>query len=366
METAREKKQSAVAPLGDAFQIIGRFRIVRLLGQGGSGLVFLAQDTELGRYVALKVPRPETLFTPELRRRFLQEAQAAAALSHPGIVPVYDAGSLGPICYIASEYCAGPTLAKWIFERKGVSLRLAAEWVAMLADAVEHAHQRGVLHRDLKPGNILLAHQGSAVISTDPELEFSGTEPADLVPRITDFGLAKLQSSDATATRTGTLLGTAAYMAPEQVEGRTAAINRRTDVYGLGAILYELLTGQPPFREATDIATLVAVRQREPRRPSRLRASVPPDLEAICLTCLEKDANKRYSTAAALAEDLRRFLAGEPTLVRPLGPIQRTAKWAAQSPPTVCSHRGGGHLVASIHCRQRVAFAPLATGACDC
>jgi serine/threonine protein kinase/WD40 repeat protein len=330
LETTREQPLRAAIPLESTVQRIGRFQIIRLLGQGGSGIVFLAQDTELRRHVALKVPRPETLLTPELRRRFLQEGRAAAALSHPGIVPVYDAGSLGPVCYIASEYCAGPTLAQWLSERKGVPFRLAAEWTALLADAVEHAHERGVLHRDLKPGNILLAPRDSSAVSTDGEPERTLCEPSDLAPRITDFGLAKLQSSDATATRTGALLGTAAYMAPEQVEGRTTAIDRRTDVYGLGAILYELITSAPPFREATDIATLVAVRQLDPARPSELRAGLPPDLEAICLTCLEKEPGKRYLSASSLAADLRRFLAGEPTLVRPLGPLKRSIKWVAR------------------------------------
>jgi serine/threonine protein kinase/WD40 repeat protein len=335
---APEGHREIVDGASETPQRIGRFQIVRLLGQGGSGIVFLARDVELGRHVALKVPRPETLLTPELRRRFLQEARAAAALSHPGIVPVYDAGSIGPVCYIASEFCAGPTLAQWLSQHGGVSFHLAAEWVALLADAVEHAHQRGVLHRDLKPGNILLAQQDSAAATNRRTDNLVCSEQAEdrqdclsyMAPRITDFGLAKLQSSDATATRTGSMLGTAAYMAPEQVEGRTSAIDRGTDVYGLGAILFELITGQPPFREATDIATLVAVRQRDPARPSELRAGLPPDLEAICLTCLEKDPNKRYSTAANLAGDLRRFLAGEPTLVRPLGPLKRSIKWVAR------------------------------------
>jgi hypothetical protein len=197
-----------------------------------------------------------------------------------------------------------------------------------LADAMEHAHVRGVLHRDLKPGNILLMPKESLSKPDPLEPDRTEIEPATLVPRITDFGLAKLESSEVTATRTGSLLGTAAYMAPEQVEGRTNQIDRRTDVYGLGAILYELVAGRPIFSELTSAATLLAVRQQDPIAPRTLRQNVPADLEAICLKCLEKDPAKRYETASELTADLQRFLAGEPTLARPIRRLQRGIRWA--------------------------------------
>lgn len=306
---------------------IGRFELIRQLGQGGSGIVFLARDCQLHRYVALKVPRVQTLITPDLRRRFHLETRAAAALSHPNIVPVYDAGASGPICYIAAEYCSGPSLAEWLANGGRVSPQCAASWVAQLADAIEHAHSRGVLHRDLKPGNILLATQSSGMVSASAHESNVTEDQEQFTPRITDFGLAKFEASDDTATGTGTLLGTIAYMAPEQIEGDTASIDRRTDIYGLGAILYELICGRPAFVEPTYLATLLAIREPEPPSPRSLQPNVSRDLEAICLTSLEKNASKRYMTAAHLAADLRRYLNGEPTVVRPLGKFHRGVRW---------------------------------------
>jgi WD40 repeat protein len=306
---------------------IGRFEIRRELGAGGYGVVFLAFDPQLDREVALKVPRADSVLTPELRSRFRHEARIAAGLDHPNIVPIYDAGEAGPVCYIASAYCPGVTLAEWLGNRATpVLCDTAARLVACLADAVQHAHSRGVLHRDLKPGNVILAaNDRTAVDSSDGAREF------DFVPRLTDFGLAKLQGSHHAATRTHAVLGTAEYMSPEQAAGRSRDITTAADIYGLGVILYELVTGCPPFRAETPLATLRRLELEEPTRPSRLRPDVPRDLETIVLKCLQKEPGRRYFSAYALAEDLRRFLAGEPVEARPVRHVERVVLWCRRN-----------------------------------
>jgi WD40 repeat protein len=326
----------AALPL-DGWQV-GHFWLIRRLGSGGYGIVYLAEDQRLGRQVALKVPRPELLGSAVVRRRFLREARAAAGLDHPNLVPLYEAGEAGPYCYIASAYCEGPTLATWLRGRaEPIPPAGAAQLIATLADAVQHAHERGVLHRDIKPANVLLARNGEE--SSSPV----SPDPCSLLPKLTDFGLAKLSESwpertllgggeGDEATRTGTVMGTPQYMAPEQAQGRTAEIGAATDTYALGAMLYEVLVGQPPFRGGTDLDTLRLVLHEEPEAPARLRRDVPRDLEAICLRCLEKEPRRRYPSARALAEDLRRFLSGTPTLARPLTPWGRCARWARRRP----------------------------------
>lgn len=302
-------------------ETIGRFQVERLLGEGSYGTVYLALDPELNRRVALKIPRPEVVLSPTLRERFLREAEVAAALRHPGVVRVFEAGRADGTLYISSEYCIGKSLAGWLDERsEPLNPRASAAIVSSLADAVQHAHSRGVLHRDLKPGNILL--DGKNEQADAAEL------PGEL--RITDFGLARFIDAPLRQTQTGAVVGTPAYMAPEQADGQD--VTSQSDIYALGCILYELLTGRTPFRADGVLKTLEAVRTQEPTRPTSIVAHVPADLEAICLKCIEKDPTKRYASADRLAEDLNRFLNSEPVSARRVGRVERCWRWGKRNP----------------------------------
>jgi WD40 repeat protein/serine/threonine protein kinase len=313
---------------------VGRWRFLRELGRGGSGIVYLAWDPLLHREVAVKVPRPEVLLTPELRRRFLREAQSAAGFEHPNLVPVYEAGEVGPFCYIVSAYCQGTTLGTWLKQQQGfVAPRAAASHLAALTNAVAYIHGRGVLHRDIKPNNILLtAPQATAEESSATDYGLRTTDALSLVPKLTDFGLAKQTQELGEETKSGTLLGTPLYMAPEQAEGRVRDIGPHTDVYALGVVLYELLTGRPPFLGETDWAVRKQIATAEPVPPRRLRLDVPRDLETICLKCLQKDPVKRYASAAALSDDLRRFLEGRPIQARQVGGGEKLWRWCQRNP----------------------------------
>jgi WD40 repeat protein/tRNA A-37 threonylcarbamoyl transferase component Bud32 len=302
---------------------LGRFRLVRELGRGGCGIVYLAEDPLLRRTVALKVPRPEALETPELRQRFLREARAAADLDHPNVVAVHEVGEVGPFCYLISAYCPGQTLEAWLREQPGpVLLHTAAEIVATIAEAVHYVHGRGILHRDLKPANILVDGGGPSA---------SKGRPLSTI-KITDFGLAKWIEAAEGETKTGMVVGTPLYMAPEQAEGRTRAVGPATDVYALGVILYRLLTGRLPFLGANEVDTVRRIVGEEPLEPRRLRLDVSLDLQTVCLKCLRKEPGQRYAGAGELAEDLRRFLRGEPVLARPLSAPQRAWAWARRRP----------------------------------
>jgi tRNA A-37 threonylcarbamoyl transferase component Bud32 len=319
-----------VRPPVGAVSEVGRFRVRRELGRGGFGVVYLAFDPRLGRDVALKIPRPDVLASADLRERFHREARAAAGLDHPNVVPVFEAGEAGPVCYIASAYCPGPTLREWLRGRTDpVPIADAAALVAALADGVAHAHARGVIHRDLKPANVLLQPftPGPGDDTLLPDRRAAG----GFTPRITDFGLAKLADPAEAVTRTGAALGTPSYMAPEQAEGKRE-VGPAADVYALGAILYELLTGRPPFVGESDLDTLQQAIAQDPVPPSRLRLRLPRDLETVCLKCLEKDPRRRYPTATELAADLRRFLAGEPVMARRVSVVGRAWRRARRRP----------------------------------
>jgi WD40 repeat protein len=347
-ETPREMQESAATLPAVPPPELGRFRVVRELGRGGFGVVYLANDPRLGRQVALKVPRPEALVSAALRARFLREARAAAGLSHPNLVAVFDSGEAGALCYLVSAYCPGGSLAAYLRNRPGLlPVRAATAVVAALAGAVQHAHERGILHRDLKPANVLLECAAGNMPAPG--------ELANLV-RLTDFGLAKfLEASENQAeppaagvpaqepllSRTVTTLGTPAYMAPEQAEAGRGEVGPAMDVYGLGAILYELLTGRPPFQGGTALETLRRVVAEDAVPPRWLRRDVPRDLEAICLKCLEKSPGRRYATAAELAEDLHRFLADRPTRARRIGTYAKAARWCRR-------HRAVAALLAVV------------------
>jgi WD40 repeat protein len=290
---------------------IGRYEVLGELGRGGMGIVYRAFDPRLQRAVALKVISQGCHSHPEDCLRLRREAEAAAHLQHANIVQIFDFGEQDGVTYYALELIEAGSLGERCSDR-GWSDREAAEMLAVIAEAVEYAHRRHIVHRDLKPANVLLTGDGT--------------------PKIADFGLCRRLDEDAKRTMDGTLLGSPCYMAPEQARGEVSTVGPAADIYGLGAILYEMLTGRPPFRAATVAATLEQVRMREPDRPARYRHNVDRDLETICLKCLEKQAADRYETAAALTADLRRFLSGMPIVARNPTLAERTAKLARRHP----------------------------------
>jgi WD40 repeat protein len=287
------------------------YEILSELGRGGMGVVYKARHIALNRLVALKMILSGIHASPEDQARFRNEAEAVAQVQHPNLVQIYEVGEHEGRPYFALEYVDGGPLDRWIKETHP-DPRAAARMTEILARAVHAVHQHGMVHRDLKPGNILLTTGG--------------------MPKITDFGLAKRLDSKHGQTMTGDIVGTPAYMAPEQASGHVKAIGPATDVYALGCILYEMLTGRPPFQADSGLDLVLMVTRDEPQMPSRIRKHIPRDLETIALKCLEKQPTRRYASADELAEDLRRFQAGEPIKARPVGPFVRLVKWARRHP----------------------------------
>jgi serine/threonine protein kinase/tetratricopeptide (TPR) repeat protein len=287
------------------------FEILSELGRGGMGVVYHARQTNLNRSVALKMLVAGKFADAALLGRFRLEADAVARLNHPHIVQIYEVGQVEGQPYFSLEYVPGGSLSSRI-DREPQAPEFSARLIATLAEAVQYAHEQGIVHRDLKPANVLLA--------------------ADGTPKITDFGLAKLATSESNYTRTGDIMGTPSYMAPEQASGVTKQIGPACDIYALGAMLYEMLTGRPPFQGSEPLETVMLVLSDDPVAPRRLVPRVPRDLETICLKCLEKSPRRRYGTAGELAADLYRFLAGAPIVARPVSLVERAGKWARRRP----------------------------------
>jgi eukaryotic-like serine/threonine-protein kinase len=313
-------------PTAGSPQVPG-YEVEAVLGRGGMGVVYKARQRALDRPVVIKMLLAGPFASPRELERFRREAAALACLRHPNVVQVFDAGDVEGRPYFAMELVEGGSLAR-ILSGMPQSARPAAALVATLAGAVEAAHQAGIVHRDLKPANVLITADGN--------------------PKVSDFGLARRLGGEDGLTRTGAALGTPSYMAPEQAEGRAEAVGPAADVYSLGAILYEQLTGRPPFRAETDLETVQQVISREPVPPSRLNATVPRDLETVCLKCLHKDPLRRYGSAAALADDLGRFQRGEAIAARPESLVRRWARRVRRRPLFSAAAAGVFVLVAAL------------------
>jgi serine/threonine protein kinase/tetratricopeptide (TPR) repeat protein len=293
------------------FGNFGDYELLEEVGRGGQGVVFRAHQKSLNRTVALKIIGLGQWAADAHLKRFRLEAEAAASLEHPGIVPIYEVAEREGSCYFSMKFIEGGQLDA-VLKRQPITIRKAVELIAKVARTVHYAHEHGILHRDIKPGNILLDAKGE--------------------PHLTDFGLARLVESDSSVTQTKDVLGTPSYMAPEQAVGNNSVLSSATDVYSLGAVLYQLLTSHPPFAGGTTYETIKLLLDNEPRPPRTLNPKIDRDLSTICLKCLEKDPQRRYSSALALTEDLERWLRHEPILARHIGIASRSKKWVQRNP----------------------------------
>ena len=311
--TANAKLRGEVSALKSDRLItaFGDYELLEEIGRGGQGVVYRALQKSLNRTVALKVIGLGHWASDAHLKRFRREAEAAASLDHPGIVPIYEVGERDGSCYFSMKFIEGGQLDE-VVRREPMPIRRTVELIAKVARTVHYAHDHNILHRDIKPGNILLDAKGE--------------------PHLTDFGLARLVESESSVTHTLDVLGTPSYMAPEQAVGNNAAVSRATDVYGLGAVLYQLLTGHPPFAGGTTYETIKLLLDSEPRQPRLWNAKIDRDLSTICLKCLEKDPKRRYSSALALAEDLEHWLKHEPIQARHTGVFARGRKWVQRNP----------------------------------
>jgi TolB-like protein/Tfp pilus assembly protein PilF/predicted Ser/Thr protein kinase len=322
----------------------GDYELLEQIGRGGQGVVFRARQKSLNRTVALKVINLGQWASKAHVKRFRREAEAAARLEHPGIVPIHEVGERDGSCYFSMKFVEAGQLDD-VVRRAPMSMRQAAELIAKVARTVHYAHEHGILHRDIKPGNILLDQKGE--------------------PHLTDFGLARLVESESSVTQTLDVLGTPSYMAPEQAVGNNAAVSSATDVYGLGAVLYQLLTGQPPFAGGTTYETIKLLLDTEPRQPRLLNPKIDRDISTICLKCLEKDPKRRYSCALELAEDLERWLKHEPIQARHTGVFGRGRKWVRRNPTSALLAASLISLAAAagwIVWKSELVRQPLATG----
>jgi serine/threonine protein kinase len=356
-----EPTRGAPEPTGPAadWPTIPGYEVLGELGRGGMGVVYRARQLTLKRQVALKMIRDGALAGPQQRARFRIEAEAAARMRHANIVAIYEVAEHQGRPYFAMELVEGPSLDRHLAGRPQPAAAAAA-LLRTLAGAIAHAHAQRIVHRDLKPANILLQRdEGRGARDESPSPLAS--RPSSLLPKITDFGLAKRLDSESTAwTQEGAVLGTASYMAPEQAAGGGHAIGPAADVYALGAILYQMLTGRPPFVAQSWQETLEQVRRDEPVPPSRLRGDVPAELETICLKCLEKEPAQRYAGAGALADDLGRFLDGKPVAAAPVSAAERLARFAARDGYTLVGEIGRGPRSTVYRARVGAAPQPLA------